>query len=182
MNGVRSDGGMEHPDTSVEDEAWGETPLRELIDHILSAFHGPLRHELPRLESLARQVLEAHGAEDPATLEEVNSTFLGLKAEMEDHMAKEEQILFPMIERGQGFMADGPIAVMEQEHDSAQRALRRLRELTNDYEAPVEADGTWKALCHGLAALEESLHRHIHLENDILFPRALADLSGSKGA
>jgi regulator of cell morphogenesis and NO signaling len=79
-----------------------------------------------------------------------------------------------MIARGQGFMADAPISVMEHEHDSAARALRRLRQLTNDYRVPAEACTTWRALWHGLAALEEALHRHIHLENNILFPRALA--------
>jgi len=71
-------------------------------------------------------------------------------------------------------MADGPISVMEEEHESAGAALRRLRELTNGYQVPEEACNTWRALWHGLAALEESLHQHIHLENNILFPRALA--------
>jgi len=63
--------------------------------------------------------------------------------------------------------------VMEHEHASAGAALRRLRELTKDYQVPSEACNTWRALWHGLAALEESLHQHIHLENNILFPRAL---------
>ncbi len=70
-------------------------------------------------------------------------------------------------------MADGPISVMEQEHESAGQALRRIRELTDGYEVPEEACNTWRALWHGLRALEESLHQHIHLENNILFPRAL---------
>jgi regulator of cell morphogenesis and NO signaling len=75
-------------------------------------------------------------------------------------------------------MAQGPVSVMEHEHASAATALRRLRELTNGYEVPSEACNTWRALWHGLAALEESLHQHIHLENNILFPRALADSGG----
>jgi regulator of cell morphogenesis and NO signaling len=79
-----------------------------------------------------------------------------------------------MIMHGQGFAADGPIEMMLHEHDVAASALRRLRELTDGYEAPAEACNTWRALWHGLGALEESLHRHIHLENNILFPRALA--------
>ena len=72
-------------------------------------------------------------------------------------------------------MAMGPISVMEHEHADAGAALQRLRELTNEYEVPAEACNTWRALWHGLAALEESLHQHIHLENNILFPRALAE-------
>jgi len=87
---------------------------------------------------------------------------------------KEEQILFPMIREGRGTEALGPITVMEHEHASAGSALLHLRALTNDYTVPPGACNTWRALWHGLAALEESLHEHIHLENNILFPRALA--------
>ncbi len=79
-----------------------------------------------------------------------------------------------MIKQGQGAMAEGPISVMRHEHESARAALARLRELTKGYEVPAEACATWRALWHGLASLEESLHQHIHLENNILFPRALA--------
>jgi regulator of cell morphogenesis and NO signaling len=122
---------------------------------------------------MARKVVDVHRDKQPETLPELLSVYLGLKAELEQHMAKEEQILFPMIQSGQGSMATGPISVMEHEHDSAGGALRRLRELTSGYEVPAEACNTWRALWHGLAALEESLHQHIHLENNILFPRAL---------
>ncbi len=153
---------------------WNEAPLNDLIEHILSAYHAPLAEELPRLESIARKVNEVHGAKDPQRFSALVSVYLGLKGELEQHMMKEEQILFPMIQRGQGAMADGPISVMEHEHDSAGAALRRLRELTDDYQAPEEACNTWRALWAGLAALEEDLHQHIHLENNILFPRALA--------
>ena len=93
--------------------------------------------------------------------------------ELIDHMAKEEQILFPMIRRGEGASADGPVTMMLHEHDDAGAALKRLRELTNNYEVPAEACNTWRALWHGLAALEDDMHRHIHLENNILFPTAL---------
>ena len=90
-------------------------------------------------------------------------------------MAKEEQILFPMIQNGQGSMAEGPVTVKEQEHEQAGAALRRLRSLTHDYTVPPEACNTWRALWHRLSALEESLHEHIHIENNVLFPRALAE-------
>jgi regulator of cell morphogenesis and NO signaling len=159
--------------TTIPEERWGQAPLEDLVQHILVAYHGPLKEELPRLESVARLVLEVHGDKDPETLSEVVEVFAGLKAELSQHMVKEEQILFPMIEQGQGAMAGGPVSVMKQEHDSAGAALRRLRELTKDYQVPPGACNTWRALWHGLAALEESLHQHIHLENNILFPRAL---------
>jgi regulator of cell morphogenesis and NO signaling len=122
---------------------------------------------------MAAKVLEVHRDKDPQRLAELIKVYGGLKAELLNHMAKEEQILFPMILRGQGAMAGGPISVMEQEHESAGAALRRLRELTDDYQVPAEACNTWRALWHGLEALEQSLHQHIHLENNILFPRAL---------
>jgi regulator of cell morphogenesis and NO signaling len=156
------------------DPSWSEASLADLVTHILVAYHQPLKEELPRLEAMARKVLQVHGEKEPEMLTELLAVFLGLKAELEPHMEKEEQILFPMIERGQGALADGPVEVMREEHDRAGLALKRLRELTNDYEVPPRACNTWRALWHGLAALEESLHQHIHLENNVLFPRALA--------
>jgi len=155
------------------EERWDEAPLGDLVTHILAAYHQPLKEELPRLEAMARKVLDVHRDKEPEMLTELLSVYLGLKADLEPHMQKEEQILFPMIRQGQGFIADGPISVMREEHEQVGSALRRLRELTNDYEVPPRACNTWRALWHGLAALEDSLHQHIHLENNILFPRAL---------
>lgn len=153
---------------------WDQAPLGDLIEHILATYHKSLKEELPRLEAMARRVLEVHRDKQPEMLPELLSVYLGLKAELDQHMVKEEQILFPMIQRGQGAMTQGPVSVMEHEHEVAGDALRRLRELTRGYELPEGACNTWRALWHGLEALEESLHQHIHLENNILFPRALA--------
>jgi regulator of cell morphogenesis and NO signaling len=160
-----------HPSEEVN---WGEAPLDDLIEHILVAYHKPLKEELPRLEAMIRKVLDVHGDKRPEMLPELLVVYTGLKAELEQHMAKEEEILFPMIRRGRGAMALGPIAVMEEEHVSAGQALRRLRKLTGDYDISEEACNTWRALWHGLAALEDSLLQHIHLENNILFPRAVS--------
>jgi regulator of cell morphogenesis and NO signaling len=153
---------------------WDTAPLGELIAHILVTFHGPLREELERLAGMADKVVRVHGDKDPVRLRELLAVFDGLKAELDDHMMKEEAILFPMVLRGQGGGAKGPVAVMLREHQEAGDALRRLRELTDDYTVPEGACTTWRALWFGLAALEASLHEHIHLENNILFPRALA--------
>ncbi len=157
------------------EERWGDAPLPDLVAHILLTYHQPLKEELPRLEAMARKVLQVHQDKEPEMLTELLSVYLGIKADLEPHMEKEEQILFPMIQRGQGFLADGPVAVMREEHEVVGLALKRLREITNDYEVPPRACNTWRALWHGLAALEESLHEHIHLENNVLFPRALGD-------
>jgi regulator of cell morphogenesis and NO signaling len=154
---------------------WDKAPLANLIDHILVTYHRPLDEELPRLEAMVRKVANVHGAKDPEMFSGILSVFLGLNNELVEHMMKEEQILFPMIKSGQGAMAQGPVSVMMHEHDSAGAALTRLRELTNDFRVPQNACNTWRALWHGLAALETALHEHIHLENNILFPRALSD-------
>lgn len=157
------------PDSAL----WSEAPLADLIDHIEGTYHRRLDEELPRLEYMARKVLRVHGDKAPDVLPALVEIFVALKAELEDHMMKEEQILFPMIRDGRGGSASDPISVMEHEHDSAGAALRRLRELTDHYRVPEGACNTWRALWHGLAALEEDMHQHIHLENNILFPRAL---------
>lgn len=155
-------------------QRWDQAALPELIDHILDTYHAPLKEELPRLEGMAAKVLKVHREKDPERLSALVAVFTGLKSELEQHMRKEEDILFPMIRNGQGAAATGPVSVMIHEHEDAGAALLRLRELTNDYTVPPEACNTWRALWHGLAALETDLHSHIHLENNILFPRALA--------
>jgi len=158
----------------VTTQRWDEAPLKDLIEFILFNYHRPLDEELPRIEAMASKVFNVHHEKAEEMLADILATFRGLKAELEQHMAKEEQILFPMIAQGQGAMAGGPISVMEHEHESAGAALAHMRKITNDYEVPEGACNTWRALWHGLAALEESLHQHIHLENNILFPRALS--------
>lgn len=156
-----------------DERDWTQATLGELMDHILATFHRPLDEDLPRLEAQARRVAAVHGSKDPR-LAEVLRTFLPLRADLEQHMLKEEQILFPMIRAGHGAQAIGPITVMEREHDEAGEALRRLRELTDGYQPPAEACNTWRALLHGLEEFEREMHVHVHLENNVLYPRALA--------
>lgn len=161
-------------------EIAADASLRELIDHILDTHHVYLERELPRIETTLDKVLMVHGAKHPE-LRELSANFRALRAELEDHMAKEEQILFPMIQSLEasrdpralhcGSM-QGPITVMEHEHDAAGAALRRMRELTDGYTPPADACASFTGLYGGLAALERDLHRHIHKENNLLHPRA----------
>ncbi len=160
--------------TAEPEQRWDEAPLSDLIQHILMTYHEPLKRELPRLQEMARKVHTVHGDKDPENLKELAGLVSWLAADLEQHLMKEEEILFPMIKAGDGFMADGPIAVMEEEHEQAGAALRRIRELTGDFVVPAEACNTWRALWHGLESLEKDLHEHIHLENNILHKRALA--------
>lgn len=153
-------------------------PLQELTDYIIRTHHAFLRQELPRLAAMSAKVARVHGAHTPS-LVEIYDIFRGLNAELDSHMMKEEAVLFPLIAAlSQGVASpvslDGPIACMIHEHEDAGAALKRMRELSNDYTAPAEACNTYRALFAGLRDLEDDLHRHIHLENSVLFPAAEA--------
>jgi len=150
---------------------WDEATVDELIDHILEAFHRPLTEELRRLHVLGRKVLTVHGAGTPV-LEELFTIYTGLQLELEKHMASEE-VAFPLFREGRAPDVAKDIEGMEREHTDAGNALAQIRKLTNDYEVPEGACNSWRALWHGLAQLEVELHEHIHLENNILFPRVL---------
>jgi regulator of cell morphogenesis and NO signaling len=173
VENVLSEIASESESSGGESERWVDTPLGDLIDHILSVYHEGLREELPRLEGMLRKVRRVHGHIDPDMFDKLLETYLGLKEELDAHMLKEEQILFPMIRSGHGHAAQGPVSVMEHEHESAGAALKRMRVLTGEYSVPDYACNTWRALWVGLEDLERALHEHIHLENNILFPRAL---------
>lgn len=150
----------------------------ELVAHIVGTHHAYLRSELPRLHAMTERVARVHGGHTPS-LVEVHEIFTEMAAELDSHLMKEEGILFPAIvervETGTTSLPfEGPIACMLHEHDDAGSALLRLRELTHGFTPPAEACNTYRALFAGLSELEEDLHRHIHLENSVLFPAALA--------
>lgn len=149
-----------------------EAPPAELIPHLLEQFHAPHREELPRLLEMARKVESVH-ADKPECPHGLGDHLQAMSEELELHMQKEEQVLFPLILAGRGRMAGAPIACMEDEHQDAGRSLRRLRELAHDFSAPENACNTWCALYLGLEEFERDLMEHIHLENNALFPRAL---------
>ncbi len=160
---------------------WRSASLAELSANIVDTHHAYLRRELPRLAQMTAKVREVHEARHPE-LQEVQEVYVGLRAELELHMMKEEQVLFPLIRtmEANGVVAAAhcgsvrnPIRVMEHEHDTAGTALLRLRTLTNGYAAPADGCNTYRALVSGLAELEADLHKHIHKENNILFPRAV---------
>ncbi|MEP7118071.1 MAG: iron-sulfur cluster repair di-iron protein [Acidobacteriota bacterium] len=159
------------------DRNWQAAPLRELVTHIQRRFHEPLRNELPRLTGMMAKVVSRHGDQLPQTLRPLQATLTELQDELLHHMTKEDAVLFPAIvateagETGPGGLSQ-PIAVMEAEHDQAGRALARMRELTTDYTPPEWACPTFRGLYFGLAELEREMHMHVHLENNILFPRA----------
>lgn len=154
--------------------------MTELADDIERTHHAYLREELPRLGDLVKKVSAVHGQAHP-WLTGLTSVYAELVAELEPHMLKEEQILFPMIrELDQAATAPSfhcgsvgnPIRMMEMEHQNAGAALDRIREMTTDYEIPEGACNSFRAMLSGLEHLEADLHLHIHKENEILFPKA----------
>jgi regulator of cell morphogenesis and NO signaling len=153
-------------------ERLDEVSPAALIDHILERFHEPHRAEITRLLTMARKVERVHHDKESCPMG-LAAHVAFMKEELEAHMQKEEQVLFPIIRSGHGYLARMPVQVMEAEHRDHARNLAMLRRLTNDYTAPAEACATWRALFLGLSELEKDLMLHIHLENNVLFPNAL---------
>jgi regulator of cell morphogenesis and NO signaling len=171
------------PDATGTD--WNQATFAELVAHITDKHHNYVKSEVPRLESLAHKVCSVHGANHPELLE-VQKVFRAVGAELSMHMMKEEQILFPYLVHMEQAVQAGrsvppppfgsvgnPIHMMMMEHDSAGDALRELRRLTSDYAVPADGCISYQTLYRALLEFEADLHQHIHLENNILFPRAV---------
>lgn len=142
---------------------------RALVDHILTRFHAVHRRELPELDALARRVESTHAghAQCPNGL----ANLLGLMmSELEHHMAREEQVLFPTLLAGGGGCAPFAMRKMRLEHDDHQVHLAELETLTHSFTPPANACGSWRALYQGCEKLSQDLRRHIAIENDVLFP------------
>lgn len=154
---------------SDDEPDWRNASTDALIAHILERFHERHREQFPELIRLASRVEQVHGNKPGCPLGLAEHLW-GMQQELESHMLKEEQILFPMLQRGMPVPQDhGPIAVMRYEHDQHGAALARLAALTDDITPPANACNTWRALYRGLEELRDDLMQHIHLENNILF-------------
>jgi regulator of cell morphogenesis and NO signaling len=141
-----------------------------LIDHILARYHDVHRREFPELERLARRVEAVH-RDNPSVPKGLADLLAAMGEDMEEHMQKEEQVLFPILRAGGTMMAARPIAVMRMEHDSHARHLHALEALTDHGTPPEGACNTWRALYAGTRKLADDLMEHMHLENNVLFPR-----------
>ena len=170
---------------------WQALPLTDVIIHIKNAHHQYTRQELARLGPLFDKVCSVHGKNHPELLQ-LREIFQGLAQELTTHLMKEEMVLFPYIERMEESVlqrepilpppfgtVQNPVSMMEDEHDSAGNALRAMRATSNGYTAPPDACVSFQTLYRTLAELEADLHQHIHLENNILFPRAIAMENGN---
>jgi regulator of cell morphogenesis and NO signaling len=162
------------------EQDWTTAPLSALIDNIVAVHHDYLREELPRLEFMTRKVAAVHGDHEPRLLQ-VRETFQAFAPEMIGHMHDEETAIFPRIRNlntiattDERTALHESIGDLEREHEEAGAALARFRELTDGYTPPEWACNTFRALYDSLARLEENMHQHVHKENNVLFPRALA--------
>ena len=153
---------------------WATRPLPELLAFIETYYHASLRTEIPALIAMAEKVEQVH-AEKATCPRGLAAHLRTMQGAVEEHLDKEEQVLFPLIRSGRGRGVSAPIHVMEDEHVDHSRALARLREITANLTAPPEACTTWRALYLRLRQLSDDLMEHIHLENNILFPRALTE-------
>jgi regulator of cell morphogenesis and NO signaling len=153
---------------------WDLEPLTVLMAFIVNTYHLRLRELLPELIYMAKKV-EARHADKASCPTGLAAQLIAMQESVLEHLSKEEQVLFPLIANGQGRLAVGPVHVMEMEHEEHARDLQILRRLTTNYEPPAEACITWRALYLGLREFEEELMVHIHLENNVLFRRALVE-------
>jgi len=170
---------------TAEARDWQIEPLAELLAHIQSTHHVYTREAIGRLGPLFDKVCPVHGENHPELLR-LREIFGGLAGELTTHMMKEEIVLFPHVLRMEEAVVAkepvlpspfgsvrNPVAMMMAEHDGAGNALRNMRRMSNGYTAPSDACVSFQTLYKALAALEADLHRHIHLENNVLFPRAI---------
>lgn len=158
--------------------------VQTLVSYIVSNHHAYVREALPTIQAHTRKIAEVHGANHPE-LVEVAALFNSVSDEMTSHMMKEEHVLFPYItalgvaaQRGTAApvppfgRVSNPIRMMEQEHESAGNAMARIREVTSGYVPPADGCTTYRITMQELEAFEADLHAHVHLENNILFPKA----------
>ena len=175
---------LQQDDRTVAKDKWNEAQLSDLIQYIIERHHGFVRQEIPRLEALFEKVNQHHGEAHPELLE-IRALYGAMSQELFSHLLKEEQVLFQYIQKldaalhgatlpvGCFASVEMPIARMLAEHDDAGALLAKIRSLTGDFDPPETACPSYRRLYSGLEGFEQDLHRHIHLENNILFPRAV---------
>lgn len=183
---------LEKAESKAPQRDWNTEPLADLIAHIRCKHHEFTRAEIARIEPLFDKVCSVHGGNHPE-LAAMRAAFRNLAQELSTHLMKEELMLFPYIVRMEEAVLEkspvlpahfgtvrNPVAMMMHEHDGAGEALREMRSAGKGYAAPPDACISYRTLYQALAEFEADLHQHIHLENNILFPRAIAIERGSE--
>lgn len=169
----------------TKNDNYDQWSLDFLVDYIVNNHHEFTRNKLPEIGKYAKKVAKVHG-ERHEELQEIYYEFTMLHTEIFNHLDKEERILFPYIkqlvevkkvgdqlEEPEFGGAANPIAMMEDEHDEAGTSMAKIRRLSNNFTPPEDACTTYRILFENLEAFEKDLYKHVHLENNILFPKAL---------
>lgn len=167
------------------DADWVSAPLGDLTKHIREKHHRYVREAVQRVPTLLARVKTKHGNNHPE-IAEIEDLFLKVGREMIMHMRKEEQVLFPYIEAVERAASGketleppffqtvrNPVHAMMEEHDAAADLVRQIRAASSTYTPPANACASYQALYGDLQEFEADLHQHVHLENNILFPRAV---------
>lgn len=168
----------------IEEKIWINEPLNELINHILLTHHTFMHKELPYISKLMNKVTIAHAEKHGDFLNWLNSIYQNFKDNLDEHLNVEENVLFPYIKELEMSKKDIKpdketkkfkkiIDLLSAEHDVAGDALCEMRELTSDYVLPLDACKSFEELYEHLQAVEDDLHKHVHLENTILFPKII---------
>jgi len=176
---------LEKADPVSPEKDWRSASLTELAQHIVDRHHAFTQAEISRLNGLLGRVVGLHGQNHPE-LSRIQMTFAGLAEELREHMRKEEDLLFPYIAQIEEAArsrrrppepmfgtVQNPVAAMIMEHEASGQALEKIRETTQHYAVPPDGCPSYRALYQALPAFAADLHQHIHLENNILFPRAI---------
>lgn len=171
-----------------EEKIWINEPLNAVIEHILSTHHSFMHKELPYISKLMDKVTVAHAEKHGDFLNWLNSIYQNFKDNLEEHLNMEETVLFPYIKELEASTKSKKpkietekfkkiIDLLSAEHETTGDALVEMRELTSDYSLPLDACESFKELYERMQAVEDDLHKHIHLENTILFPRVVVLIS-----
>lgn len=176
---------LDVPASSTTEPDWQQASLSDLVRHIVEKHHSFTRSESERITALLAKTVSAHSANHPELLQ-LQALFGELAGELTTHMAKEERVLFPYIIQLEDAATkklplpqpmfgtvQNPVRMMMLEHDASGQALRRIRETAHQYAPPPDACVTYQTLYRALEGFEKDLHEHIHLENNILFPRCV---------
>jgi regulator of cell morphogenesis and NO signaling len=165
-------------DVSRSDRDWRQESSSQLIDHVVNTHHAYLQVELPRISELTAKILRVHGSHHPE-LGNVFRLFHNLKMELEQHLIKEEEIEFPLIKEYEKNPSEETrqkvltiMRELETEHEGAGDLLKELRKVTQDFKVPEDACYTYRITYQKLQELENDTFQHVHLENNILFPRS----------
>lgn len=177
---------LPHSERANDSKDWNHEPLAGVIEHIVSEHHAYCRREGERIGVLLEKTASVHGARHPE-LRQIQSSFLRMNRDVATHLLKEENTLFPLILQMERAAASGkpmprpafgtieaPVSMMILEHDNTGATLKEMRRLSNGYAPPDDACATYRSLYQALDEFEEDMHRHVYLENYILFPRTTA--------